>query len=223
MTRPLSARTALLAAVVAAACRSAGGAGPAPEPTPAVTPAPASASAPAARPAASPAAADVAFMRAMIGHHAQALAMTALVPERAARPELRPLAERIETTQRDEIALMRRWLERRGVAAEEHAAHGTHVGHAMPGDSSRAMRGMLTDAELQRLAAARGAAFDRLFLESMIRHHEGALAMVADYFRTPGAGQESEAYRLASDVDADQRAEIRRMRTLLEPTTTSRP
>jgi uncharacterized protein (DUF305 family) len=93
------------------------------------------------------------------------------------------------------------------------------------------MPGMLTDAELARLAAARGAEFDRLFLESMIRHHEGALVMVADYFKTPGAGQESEAYRLASDVDADQRAEIRRMRSLLPApagapsprTTTDRP
>ncbi|MDF1503946.1 DUF305 domain-containing protein [Roseisolibacter sp. H3M3-2] len=151
------------------------------------------------------AAADAAFMQSMIAHHAQALTMTALVPERAARAELRPLAERIAVTQRDEIALMRRWLERRGApAATDHASH---AGHAMPG--------MLTDAELARLGAARGAAFDRLFLELMIRHHEGALAMVAEYFKTPGAGQEPEAFRLASDVDADQRAEIRRMRALL--------
>ena len=70
-------------------------------------------------------------------------------------------------------------------------------------------------AELARLGEARGAAFDRLFLTYMIRHHEGALAMVAELLATPGAGQEPEAFRLASDVDADQRAEIARMRAML--------
>jgi uncharacterized protein (DUF305 family) len=76
------------------------------------------------------------------------------------------------------------------------------------------MPGMLTAAELARLAAATGAGFDRLFLEYMIRHHEGALAMVAELLATPGAGQEVEIFRLVSDVDADQRAEIRRMRAM---------
>jgi uncharacterized protein (DUF305 family) len=77
---------------------------------------------------------------------------------------------------------------------------------------------MLSAAELARLAAATGPAFERLFLELMIRHHEGALTMVAELLATPGAGQDSETFRLASDVDADQRAEIRRMRALLVAT-----
>jgi uncharacterized protein (DUF305 family) len=227
---PLRTAALLLAAVAAAACRTSGAPSPDPAPasgadrpwTPAGAPAAGVQGASATPAAAAP---DVAFMQMMIAHHGQALTMSALVPERAARAELRPLAERIATTQRDEIALMRRWLERRGAPATmDHAAHAGHAGHAMAG--------MLTDAELTRLAAARGAEFDRLFLESMIRHHEGALRMVADYFKTPGAGQEPEAYRLASDVDADQRAEIRRMRTLLPApaagapsprTTTDRP
>jgi len=173
-----------------------------------------------------PAAADVRFMRGMMAHHAQALAMTALVPTRSTRADVRLLAERIEVSQRDEIAIMRSWLADRGVAvpagagsahaghharehgAAGHDAHADGAGHAM-------MPGMLTDAELARLAQARGAEFDRLFLTFMIRHHEGALVMVADFFATPGAGQEPQLFGFASDVDADQRAEIRRMRALL--------
>jgi uncharacterized protein (DUF305 family) len=158
------------------------------------------------------AAADVRFMQGMIAHHAQALAMTALVPARTTRGDLRLLAERIEVSQRDEIALMRQWLEQRGekvpsiAAGHEHHAAGQQ---ALP-------HGMLSEAEMAQLARASGGEFDRLFLELMIRHHEGALRMVAELFAAPGAAQETETYRLATDVDADQRAEIARIRALLQ-------
>lgn len=168
--------------------------------------------------------ADAAFMQGMIGHHAQALAMAALVPARTATPALRALAERIEVSQRDEIAAMRRWLAERGepvpdstgalpAAAGEHAGHATHAGHGGGGDS--AMPGMLTPTQLAELAAATGAAFDRLFLRFMIQHHEGALAMVRELLATPGAARESQTFTFVSDVDTDQRAEIARMQTLL--------
>jgi uncharacterized protein (DUF305 family) len=75
---------------------------------------------------------------------------------------------------------------------------------------------MLTADEMRRLASATGAAFDRLFLEFMIKHHAGALAMVNDLFSQPGAGQESEIFAFASDVDADQRMEIDRMGAMLK-------
>lgn len=75
---------------------------------------------------------------------------------------------------------------------------------------------MLSAEEMERLAAATGDEFDRLFLESMIRHHEGALEMVADLFATDGAGQESEIFQFATHVDSDQGIEIARMRTMLE-------
>jgi uncharacterized protein (DUF305 family) len=75
---------------------------------------------------------------------------------------------------------------------------------------------MLSTGEMARLAAATGPAFDRLFLEFMIRHHDGALVMVRELFAAPGAGQESEIYAFASDVDADQRMEIDRMRGMLK-------
>ena len=75
--------------------------------------------------------------------------------------------------------------------------------------------GILTRAELQQLANATGPAFDRLFLEFMIRHHEGALDMVEQLFAAAGAGQDEDTFRLASDVFADQTTEIRVMKEML--------
>jgi uncharacterized protein (DUF305 family) len=77
-----------------------------------------------------------------------------------------------------------------------------------------AMPGMLTQKQMDELAAARGADFDRLFLENMIQHHQGALTMVRGLMATPGAGQDSSVFQFASDVEADQSAEINRMRAL---------
>jgi uncharacterized protein (DUF305 family) len=158
--------------------------------------------------------ADIAFMQGMIGHHAQALRMTALVPGRSARADVRLLAERIEAGQRSEIAQMRQWLRTRGLDTAAMAGQHQHQ-HAGGADDHGMMPGMLTEPQFEALAAATGAGFDRLFLESMIRHHEGAVTMVATLFFTNGAGQEPEVFRLASDVDADQRAEIARMRAML--------
>jgi uncharacterized protein (DUF305 family) len=158
--------------------------------------------------------ADVRFMQGMIGHHAQALEMTALLPSRTAAEGMKKLAERLEVSQADEIKMMQDWLQRRGQPLPDpHAHHG--AGAAL-------MPGMLTAEEMARLAAATGAAFDRLFLELMIKHHEGALTMVKALFATPGAGQESEIFAFASDVDADQRMEIERMNALLASLATSK-
>jgi uncharacterized protein (DUF305 family) len=158
-------------------------------------------------PAVAVTAADVSFMQRMIGHHAQALEMTALLPSRTARPDMRLLARRIELSQADEIEWMERWLEVRGQAAPDAHAHHAAGAALMPG--------MLTPEELTRLAEAAGSDFDRLFLEFMIKHHEGALIMVSDLFMREGAGQDTEVFAFASDVDADQRIEIDRMMTLL--------
>lgn len=145
--------------------------------------------------------ADVRFVQGMIPHHAQALVMTELVAVRTGSAAMRRMARRIEVSQKDEIAIMERWLERRAEPVP-----GAHL-HGSP------MPGMLTEEELARLAATSGEEFDRLFLELMIRHHEGALVMVADLFDS-GGGQEAEIFQLASHVDADQRAEIARMRDM---------
>jgi uncharacterized protein (DUF305 family) len=147
-------------------------------------------------------AADVAFMQAMIHHHAQALRMARYVPDRADGRGLPLFAKRLEISQEDEIRLMARWLEARGEQAFVHDA-----GDLMPG--------MLTEAELDRLEAARGSAFNRLFLEGMLRHHQGALTMVDDLYEA-GAGLEPEIDAFARHVVGDQQIEIGRMETMLQ-------
>jgi uncharacterized protein (DUF305 family) len=157
--------------------------------------------------------AGVRFMRDMIVHHEQALVMAALVADRTEREDLRLLARRIAVSQEDEIGMMRRWLTTRGEPGQDGVVHeggGAHAGAHAP------MPGMASAEELARLGAVTGEAFDVQFLELMIRHHEGALVMVNDLLTTEGAGQEPELFRFASHVDADQRAEIARMRRVLE-------
>lgn len=153
--------------------------------------------------------ADVEFMRGMIHHHAQALVMTGYAATNSGGDQVPLLARRMEIGQTDEIALMTSWLLDRGWDApsgdlDEHLEH----------DDSELMPGMLTDAELAALGDTRGDEFDRLFLESMIRHHEGALAMVDELYAA-GGGQHVDVGRFADDVYADQSIEIGRMRELL--------
>jgi uncharacterized protein (DUF305 family) len=151
--------------------------------------------------------ADVAFMQGMISHHAQAVEMVAMIPSRTHREDMRLLGLRIDVSQADEIKMMQHWLQVRRRDVPDAHAHHMHDAKLMPG--------MLTPQEMERLAAATGDEFDRLFLEGMIKHHGGALTMVQDLFNTPGAGQEVEIFSFASDVDADQRMEIDRMGGML--------
>ena len=150
---------------------------------------------------------DIKFMQGMIGHHAQAVEMVALVPQRSASDAVRKLAQRIDVSQQDEMKMMREWLLARSQQIPDPRAH-----HMM---GTTLMPGMLTPEEMSRLAAAKGAEFDRLFLEGMIKHHGGAITMVHDLFATEGAAQTPEIFSYASDVDADQRMEIDRMDSML--------
>ena len=152
--------------------------------------------------------ADVAFMQGMIAHHAQAIEMTKLLETRTTNPDMRKLAQRIAVSQADEIKMMQRWLVDRGQGVPGPPLVHMHDGMLMPG--------MLTREEMTRLAAVTGPEFDKLFLQGMIKHHGGALTMVHDLFATDGAGQESEIFAFASDVDADQRMEIARMAAMLK-------
>ena len=154
--------------------------------------------------------ADVDFMKGMIHHHAQALRMTALVGKRSTSRDVELLADRIDISQEGEIQLMSDWLTARGEQAPElHRPHG----HAH-GGGQVLMPGMLTEAQLRRLERAKGAAFDRLFLRFMIRHHEGALTMVQNLY-DDGGGLEPDVDAFARHVGADQTIEIVRMRGML--------
>lgn len=159
--------------------------------------------------------ADVRFMNGMIHHHAQALEMTRLVPARTETSSIRILAARITNAQRDEIELMRRWLRDRGQAVPEvHITDTAVMVHGAGGHAGH-MPGMLSATQLRELAAVSGPAFDRLFLELMIQHHQGAVTMVQELFATDGAAQDEDAFRLASDVHVDQVTEVTRMELML--------
>ena len=161
-------------------------------------------------------AADVQFMTGMIGHHAQAIVMSKYAPTHGADPAVQRLAERIINAQDDEIATMQRWLADRLQPVPD----AKPMSHEMPGmagmdHSAMLMPGMLTDAQLKALDAARGPEFDRLFLTSMIQHHKGATSMVTKLFGTTGAGQDETIFKFASDVNVDQTTEIARMQRML--------
>ena len=148
--------------------------------------------------------ADVRFMQGMIAHHAQAVVMSRMAVARAASPRVLTLARKIDLAQAGEIALMQGWLR----------AYAQFV----PDTSSwrgMTMPGMLTTAQLARLDGSRGGDFDRLFLELMIAHHQGALLMVSDLLKSPRAAQEVDINVFANDVETTQTAEIGLMRQML--------
>jgi uncharacterized protein (DUF305 family) len=152
--------------------------------------------------------ADVDFMQGMIHHHAQALVMTSMVRDRAAGKRLAILARRIELSQESEIEAMDEWLTTRDEevpSAEDHK--NDHGGRGL-------MPGMVGHKELAKLAASQGREFDRMFLEYMIRHHQGALTMVAQ-LRDSDGGVEPEIDLFARHVDSDQNIEINRLAGLL--------
>ncbi len=148
--------------------------------------------------------ADVRFMQGMIAHHAQAVHMSRMAAARGAGPRLLRFAQKVDQSQAGEIALMQEWLRANGQVAPDTSAW-----------RGMTMHGMLTAQELAGLEAARGPAFDRQFLTLMIRHHQGALRMVADLLASPRAAQDVDVSVLANDVETTQTAEIALMRQML--------
>ncbi|WP_419993380.1 DUF305 domain-containing protein [Streptomyces boninensis] len=146
----------------------------------------------------SPNSADFDYVRMMIEHHTQALTMTKLAPKQAGGKQVKRLAKRIAAAQRPEIGAMEGWQKRNG---GDKRAGGGHGDHAMPG--------MATDAQLKDLRAAKGKAFDKLFLKLMITHHQGAVTMATDVL---AQGNNVQVEDMATDVIAQQTAEINRMR-----------
>jgi len=151
---------------------------------------------------------DVQFVQDMIPHHNQAVQMSALVAERTNRPELKDLAGRIDVSQEDEIEFMQNWLRARGERVPEPTAH-----EAMR--TSHKMAGMASPEQMAELATLKSTDFDRLFLQLMIPHHEGAVTMVKDLMEQPGAAYDPVLYEFTTDVVNDQAAEIERMNSLL--------
>ena len=159
-------------------------------------------------------AADVEFMSHMIHHHAQAIVMSRWAPTHGASPAVQRLADRIINAQQDEIATMQSWLRDRRQRVPE-ATPGRVVMTMGGMQHEMLMPGMLTDAQMKQLDAARGTEFDRLFLQYMIQHHKGAVSMVKELFDTYGAGIDDVVFKFASDVNVDQTTEIARMEKLL--------
>jgi uncharacterized protein (DUF305 family) len=152
--------------------------------------------------------ADMRFMQDMIPHHYQAREMAALVADRTNRPELIDVAGRIDASQGDEIQFMQQWLRERGERVPDPTEHGAmHTTHSMAG--------MATPEQMAELAASEGTAFDRLFLELMVTHHEGAVKMVEELLEQPGSAYDPVLFEFTTDVTNEQNAEIGRMNALL--------
>jgi uncharacterized protein (DUF305 family) len=187
-------------------------------------------------------AADVQFMQGMISHHAQAITMAGWAPSHGASDNVRVLCARIAVSQRDEIRSMQRWLgdhhemvpdslgRMPGMAsmpgmdmgsAQPHPGQPTSgaspsaAGDASTGRGAALMPGMLSGDQMAELDQAKGPDFDKLFLVYMIQHHEGALTMVKQLMDSQGAAQDETVFKFASDVNADQTAEIDRMAKML--------
>lgn len=144
--------------------------------------------------------ADIAFAQGMIPHHHQAIEMSDMALSQSARPEVKDLASRIKAAQEPEIAKLTGWLRDWGQSVQPE--HGEHAG-----------AGMMSDAEMTQLRAATGPEFDRMFLEGMIRHHEGAVSMAQEEL---DKGQFPEAQELARNIITAQQAEITEMQRLLQ-------
>jgi uncharacterized protein (DUF305 family) len=173
--------------------------------------------------------ADIDFMSGMIHHHAQAVQISRWAPTHGASPAVQRLTARIINAQSDEILMMQHWLRDRNqdpmtvdtlgnvtmapMPSTGTGGHDAHAGHSMA--SMATMPGMLTDAQLRELDAARGPEFDRLFLTYMMQHHRGAVTMVRTLFSARGAGQDETVFKFAADVEVDQSTEIKRMLTML--------
>lgn len=153
-------------------------------------------------------------MEGMIAHHSQAIYMAQWAATHGASEAVKTLCGRIINAQNDEIHLMSQWLIDRNQPIPTPSPFG--MKHKMQGEEmTMLMPGMLSEDELRQLYAARGKQWDTLFLEGMIKHHQGAITMVKELFATPGAGQDELMFKFASDVNVDQTTEIARMERML--------
>ena len=153
--------------------------------------------------------ADVDFLLGMIVHHQQAILMSELSAERTNNQTILDLADRIDISQEDEIDFMENWLEARGenknLSSHEHMQEHKHM----------KMEGMASSKELKELRASKSTSFDKLFLQLMINHHDGALEMVKTLKEFPGNSFDSSLDEFISELINDQGVEIERMNGIL--------
>ena len=211
-------RTRLIGGVLAAATAAAVAAGcssTSSTPAPTAAPSTSSSSAAAAAPVAPEHnAADVTFAQSMIPHHTQAITMSQLAPTRAASPEVKELATKIEQAQGPELNQMNAMLAAWGAPAPQPGSTAMPGMPGMPGMpmGGMSMPGMMGEGQMQQLSSLSGAAFDQTFLQMMIEHHSGAIQMAQTEL---AQGQNPQAKQLAQAIIADQQSEILQMQTLL--------
>jgi len=148
--------------------------------------------------------ADVTFASDMVPHHSEAVQMAAMALQQGSNGQVKQLATAIKGGQDPEINIMDGWLAGWGAPVP---AAGSMTG--MGGNAS--MPGMMTDSENQQLSSANGAAFDRLWVTLMTKHHKGALTMAQTELR---AGQNTDAKTLATKIIGEQTKEIATMAAL---------
>jgi uncharacterized protein (DUF305 family) len=146
---------------------------------------------------------DVAFATNMIPHHQQAVELSAMVPDRSTNAELAALAQQISAAQQPEIDVMKVFLVQWNENPDDNSGHGGH---------GNTMQGMVDAAAMTKLESLNGAEFDKLWLESMVSHHQGAIEMAKAEIAN---GDNVDAKTLAKNIVATQEAEIGQMKQML--------
>ena len=150
--------------------------------------------------------ADVKFLQGMIIHHQQAILMSSMADKRTNNETIVDLAKRIDVSQEDEINFMESWLYDRGENKKDMPHHHMHM--------DMGMAGMATPKQLEDLKNTKATDFDRLFLQLMIAHHDGALKMVEELKEFSGSAYDPILSEFVSDLVNDQGVEIERMNTI---------
>jgi len=210
-TRIAATIATLTVGAILAGCSSGSDAGPA-----GTTPAPAATSSSASASQAHNQA-DITFLQSMIPHHTQAVEMSKLAAQRASSPQVKDLAARIEAAQQPEIDQMNGMLQAWNAATSETTGPSmTGMNHGNMGGTGQmehgSMPGMMSDQQMQQLNQVSGPAFDRMFLQMMIQHHQGAVTMSKTELTD---GQNAGAKALAQSIIDAQEREITEMQTLL--------
>ena len=152
-------------------------------------------------------AADVDFMQGMIIHHYQAFLMSEMATSRTNNQTILDLAGRIDISQQDEISFMENWLLDMSQTVPDPSKSNQMHHHKM--------MGMATPEQMQQLSQSDSTDFDRMYLNLMIKHHEGAIDMVDRLNEYPGSAYDPQLYEFVSDLTNDQAVEIERMNGIL--------